>query len=169
MLQQVRDDKWDAAKLDAAAIPAELRDICRRTMHVDPAQRFATADALADALSVFTADAATVNQKQSSQALKRSPAILIAVMVVPLLAFGAYYASRPTGSPSGNTNPSSSTLAVATVSPVPQSLIKRFDLIQIGNSSDRAEFSGSLMEYRPPRELDDVQVHAEFHSRRIAS
>ena len=117
MLQQVRDGKWDAAKLDAAAIPAELRDICRRTMHVDPAQRFATADALADALSVFTADAATANaatanQKQSSQALKRSPAILIAVMVVPLLAFGAYYASRPTGSPSGNTNPSSSTPAV---------------------------------------------------------
>jgi len=78
LVQQVRDGKWDTTKLDAAAIPAELREICRRAMHVDPAQRFATAEALADALSAFTADATTENQTQSSPVPKRSPAILVA-------------------------------------------------------------------------------------------
>jgi len=61
----------------------------------------------------------------------------------------------------------SSTPAVASVSAVPESLIKRFDLIQIGNSDDRAEFSGSLLEYRPPREHDDVQVRSDPFETRL--
>jgi len=167
LLQQVRDGNWDAAKLDAAAVPEELREICRRAMHIDPSQRFATAEALADALSAFpantvTADIVTDNQTPSPPTKKRSPAILFAVLGVPLLAFGAYYISRPSGSQFGITNASSSSPAVASVSPIPDSLIKRFDLIQIGNSDDRAEFSGSLLQFRPPREHDDVQVYAEF-------
>jgi serine/threonine protein kinase len=162
LLQQVRDGKWNTAKLDAAAIPTELRETCRRAMHFDPAQRYATAEALADALSPFTADVSKETQKQSTPITKRSSAALVAALLVPLLAYGAYHFSRPPALPSSETSTGSSNATGASVSAVPESLIKSFDLIQIGNSDARAEFSGSLLEYRPPREHDDVQVFAEF-------
>lgn len=162
LLQQVREGKWDTGSLDAAPIPLELREICRRAMHVDPAQRYGNGESLADALSAFIADNAAENPTQPTFVGQLAPAIAIAVLTVPLIAFGAYYFSGPSGSLSENPNSSSSTPAVALVPPVPESLIKRYDLIQIGNSGDRAEFSGSLLEYRQPREHDDVQVHAEF-------
>ena len=42
-------------------------------------------------------------------------------------------------------------------------LIRAFELIHIGNSTDRAEFSGPLYQFRPPRTNDDIQVRAEFN------
>jgi len=41
-------------------------------------------------------------------------------------------------------------------------LIEQFRILHIGNSDGRAEFSGSLLQFRQPRENDDIQVRAEF-------
>lgn len=43
-------------------------------------------------------------------------------------------------------------------------LIGRFQIVHIGNSDNRAEFSGSLLQFRSPQENDDIQVQADFNS-----
>ncbi len=155
LIERVRQGEYDVASLDAADVPDELKTICRRAMHRDPAERFLTAEALAEALDQVTVAGTPLPSTPSPSRVPSLTTVAGLVGLVVILA-GGWFLSRPEPS-----------VAVASnvISPNPSNdLIQDFELTHIGNSAERAEFSGSLLQFRAPRENDDIQVKAEFTS-----
>lgn len=169
LLQYVRKGDYDRASLDAAEVPEELKTICRRAMQPDPAVRFATAEQLAEALELGLVPRGVSPTKASSESL---PSLTVAACLGALVVLlgGGWLITRPAHSvnkPDITTATTSTELTQglngsASVAESSNNLIKQFELVHIGNLADRAEFSGSLLQYRPPRVNDDIQVRAEF-------
>jgi serine/threonine protein kinase len=144
LLRTVQHGQWDRSALEAADAPLALKTICQRAMAMDVNERYASALELAIALDEYVAE--TTNKSHPGRG-KLAIASVLGVLLVGSILFAVFI-------PGKQTSP--------TVSPSEDKLIQRFDLIHIGNGAARAEFSGPLLQYRPPRENDDIQVRAEF-------
>jgi len=164
LLQRVRQGEWDRDALNSVVVAEPLKAICCRAMASEPNERFGNASELATALDGSVVDrhalAVAPSNMAPSNDSKAWLSRLVVVGVLTALAGFAYLATRPSTlqpSPVSSNSSPANTESIAS-----GQLIKRFELIHIGNSTDKAEFSGSLMQFRPPRELDDIQVVAEF-------
>ena len=174
-LPRVRRGQWDREALQSSGVPEPLQAICFRAMDPDPSKRFADAAELAEKLDRVIdasppADPATT--PPPSTASRRSPAAtaglvatvgLVAIAgVAAIVIVASAMAARFRGdSPAAATDPAAGLVDSPQVS-APEGLIESFELIHIGNSADRAEFSGQLLQFRPPRVNDDIQIRAEF-------
>jgi predicted Ser/Thr protein kinase len=162
LLQCVRQGDWDRDALNAADVPESLKAICHRAMATGSSERFGNASELAAALDkvVLDRNVPAVEKARVVTTPIKQWAVLGALAAIAIF---AYLAIRPT-----LLQPSAvaTNTTLANAEPIAAGeLIRRFDIVHIGNSGNRAEFSGSLLQFRPPRENDDIQVQAEFNDK----
>ena len=85
---RVRTGSWDREPLEHPHIPASLRKICQQCMATDPAQRYGSAEAVADALDKFSSQ----NQGRRRTALI---AVVAGVSLIAALIVGLDWWKRP--------------------------------------------------------------------------
>lgn len=98
-LERAREGRWDDAALSSFGIPRALAAICRRAMELDPADRYATAEEMADALERYL--------RQPSQ-LKWLLAVLGATAIVVAAMLGIFKMSGRQDTPPGPVQPRTS-------------------------------------------------------------
>jgi hypothetical protein len=166
MMATVRQGTWNVHRLASSPIPEELKAICRRAMSHAPDQRYRNAESLAAALDDYVA---TATRDQSVGAMaeaavlpnKRSwmvPAVILGGAICAVM-LGVLSLADPFALRSDRSGGKPPTIALPEAA---SALIKEFELVHIGNSEERAEFSGSLLQHRSPQENDDIQIRAEF-------
>ncbi len=152
LLAKVRKGEWDQRALEASAVPQPLQAIVCKALAVDPKDRYQSAGDLANVLQQW------IKEQQTSLSRKKPILMGAAVCLISICLTGVLYQTF---------------LRTASIQPerhevTPQtdgteaSLVQAFEVIHIGNEKNKAAFSGSLFQFRPPRENDDLQVRAKF-------
>ena len=155
MLATVRQGDWDVQRLETCPIPEELKAICQRAMSYAPDQRFQNAESLAAALDHFVAaatGAASVGAvgdattKPADRGSWIAPAAILGAVISTLAI--VFYLADPFALQNFGTNIEPT---AATTNQDSNALIQNFEVVHIGNSTDRA-----------PQENDDIQIQADF-------
>ncbi len=163
LLREVRAGRWDTVSLDAASAPEHVKQACRRAMSVTKESRYQTAAEFLQDLQVKPE--VSSSSKAFSLRLAVPGCLITATMSLSLIYL--IFSRAPIVDSHVEATSYVPPIAAAPTDPLKETqqgsgLISRFELIHIGNAGDKAEFSGSLLQYRAPRENDDIQVRADF-------